>query len=645
MSTQLKLRRGTTAQHSTFTGAAGEVTVDTTKKTVVVHDGTTAGGVPLQKEAFQQSGTGATVRTVDAKLKDWVNVKDFGASSSNTAAQNKTALQTAIAAVDAAGGGYVMVPWDCPYGYKRTSRSTWPDLTGITNSVTVMDLSKGDTYTSPSIDGPQIRWWFKTTSNAVEDGGMHDGNGHWIRGRHHPYLFVSNDTQATGTVKERRAGVLTGYDGIASWAFGQGTKAGDTYTDDQLMDFRIAAFNNYGGGSHPDGTNALVIERTTGNFGFNSDPGGFGYNFTALSSAGSGVAVFKASGSTNCEVFLRNSNGSADDIRLKNTAGDFNLVVNGSQDFTVTKANARYGFGVSPSYKLDVSESRASNFVVNFKNTSSTNGYITQWTSASTGAATWNFLEAYSANGGDLEFKLSGAGNGTCDGSWTGGGADYAEYFEWEDGNPDGEDRRGFAVSLVGNKIKKAEPGEQVIGVVSGNPSVVGDAAALKWSEKYLKDDFGTYLTEPCEVWSWDEQVLVEPAQDAVPAQYEKRLVPVRVRLGESDIEELAEMDVLISAGRDAAEAIYKTVKHSYEFDKIPEGVVVPDNKEVTVVQRRVLNPAYDPNAKYVPREARKEWDCVGLMGKLRVRKGQVVGDRWVKMRDVSASVEEWLVR
>lgn len=52
MSTQLKLRRGTTAQHSTFTGASGEVTVDTTKKTVVVHDGTTAGGTPLALEAL-----------------------------------------------------------------------------------------------------------------------------------------------------------------------------------------------------------------------------------------------------------------------------------------------------------------------------------------------------------------------------------------------------------------------------------------------------------------------------------------------------------------------------------------------------------------------------------------------------------------
>lgn len=40
-------RRGTTAQHATFTGLLGELTVDTDKKVVVVHDGSTAGGFPL----------------------------------------------------------------------------------------------------------------------------------------------------------------------------------------------------------------------------------------------------------------------------------------------------------------------------------------------------------------------------------------------------------------------------------------------------------------------------------------------------------------------------------------------------------------------------------------------------------------------
>jgi len=47
MSTQLKLRGGTTAEHSTFTGAAREVTVDTDKNTLIVHDGVTAGGIEI----------------------------------------------------------------------------------------------------------------------------------------------------------------------------------------------------------------------------------------------------------------------------------------------------------------------------------------------------------------------------------------------------------------------------------------------------------------------------------------------------------------------------------------------------------------------------------------------------------------------
>ena len=49
MATQLQLRRGTTSETGSFTGAVGEVTVDTTKDTLVVHDGSTAGGHEVAK--------------------------------------------------------------------------------------------------------------------------------------------------------------------------------------------------------------------------------------------------------------------------------------------------------------------------------------------------------------------------------------------------------------------------------------------------------------------------------------------------------------------------------------------------------------------------------------------------------------------
>ncbi len=50
MAKLLKLRRGTTTQHSSFTGAEGEVTIDTDKDVPVVHDGSTAGGHPVAAE-------------------------------------------------------------------------------------------------------------------------------------------------------------------------------------------------------------------------------------------------------------------------------------------------------------------------------------------------------------------------------------------------------------------------------------------------------------------------------------------------------------------------------------------------------------------------------------------------------------------
>lgn len=49
--TQVQLRRGTAAQVAAFTGAAGEVTPDMTNKRLVLHDGTTLGGLPQASTA------------------------------------------------------------------------------------------------------------------------------------------------------------------------------------------------------------------------------------------------------------------------------------------------------------------------------------------------------------------------------------------------------------------------------------------------------------------------------------------------------------------------------------------------------------------------------------------------------------------
>ncbi len=51
MSRQIQIRRGTAAEHENFTGAIGEITMDTTNKTLRVHDGETTGGTALAKSS------------------------------------------------------------------------------------------------------------------------------------------------------------------------------------------------------------------------------------------------------------------------------------------------------------------------------------------------------------------------------------------------------------------------------------------------------------------------------------------------------------------------------------------------------------------------------------------------------------------
>ena len=68
MPKQVRLRRGTTAQHATFTGADGEITFDVSKKVLVVHDGVTPGGKPIDGFVKLSPGNPYVVQTLESTL-------------------------------------------------------------------------------------------------------------------------------------------------------------------------------------------------------------------------------------------------------------------------------------------------------------------------------------------------------------------------------------------------------------------------------------------------------------------------------------------------------------------------------------------------------------------------------------------------
>lgn len=110
--------RGTTAQHATYTGLPGELTVDTDKHVVVVHDGSTAGGVPMARadHVHPEYSIGAASGTVSGttKLSDATN-STSGADSGVAATPKavKAAYDKAVEAKNAADAAASSIdPWN-----------------------------------------------------------------------------------------------------------------------------------------------------------------------------------------------------------------------------------------------------------------------------------------------------------------------------------------------------------------------------------------------------------------------------------------------------------------------------------------------------------------------------------------------------
>lgn len=143
-------------------------------------------------------------------------------------------------------------------------------------------------------------------------------------------------------------------------------------------------------------------------------------------------------------------------------------------------------------------------------------------------------------------------------GAYNTSGADYAEMFEWVDGNLNDEDRVGKLVYLIGDKVT-IDPNGEPIGVVSATASVIGNNWSEQWEKRLLRDDFGREL------------------------------------LDEND--------------------------------------------------QPMVNPDFINNQEYAPRNERKEWAVIGLIGRLRIYKSEPVPSNWVKLQDISETVAEYLVK
>lgn len=193
-------------------------------------------------------------------------------------------------------------------------------------------------------------------------------------------------------------------------------------------------------------------------------------------------------------------------------------------------------------------------------NTSTAKAGVSEGTGTGTAFVIGNGTDSAASNAFRIDFN----GKPYAKSTLTTSGADYAEYFEWLDGNPDNEDRRGYFVTLDGINIKKAEKDDNyILGVISGLPSVVGNGDE-DWMGRYILDEFGAFIYEDFEY-----------------------------------------------------EVVVDTEEH---VDEETGEVTFVEIKETRVGTKYKENPDYDKTKEYIQREDRPEWSAVGMIGVLSVR-------------------------
>ena len=285
--------------------------------------------------------------------------------------------------------------------------------------------------------------------------------------------------------------------------------------------------------------------------------------------------------------------------------------------------NGYVGIGsTAPTAPLDVVATTGAAIARIVQNTSSSQSLYVKNSSASF-ASSMQYMSTElndSANGNfgwysdtnDVKIKMNTNGDGWWDGAADNGAADYAEYFEADSDNSSAKISHGTTVVLINGKIRPATSGEQPIGIIRPHDGVamVGNSAWSRWQRKGLRDDYGKRILEEYTTTVWTD--------------------------ADGELHDVA-TDELTQRGfvGDKAPPADAVVKDAYTDEDGITGKLT----------RTKQNPDWNTSHTYVQREDRPEWNIVGLLGQIPITKGQPTNSNWIKMWDISDTVEMWFVK
>lgn len=217
----------------------------------------------------------------------------------------------------------------------------------------------------------------------------------------------------------------------------------------------------------------------------------------------------------------------------------------------------------------------------------------------------FKFLEANSRTGDGKQgiplFKVDGEGTVYTETGVFSNRTGYAELFEWADGNKKNENRNGFVVATdEQGLLVPATEEDDVIGVVTESAAIVGNAGWNTWKNKFYYGEDKEAAKIKYKVVEWIDDVGV------LHSHYIKSL--------DKDFA-LPDNAIIYETDEDGSDMMYKQ-----------------------------MNDMFDPMQEYQDRRKRG-WAVVSMIGTTNLWKGQIVNPSWVKVKDVSDDLEQWILR
>jgi len=241
MPTQLQLRRGSNSDMSSFTGAEGELTVNTTNKSLHLHDGSTSGGIEFARADLSNSTAGWTVSDGTNTFTIVVGT-DTPLTVNGTSNQIDVAVGTDSVTISTPDSGVTAAS----YGSSTAIPVVTVDAKGRVTAVTTASITAGAADTDELSEGSSNLYFTNARADAritaalIDEDNFSSNSATRLPSQQSVKAYVDGTSYLTGSDGVSvSAGVLTADSTVVRTSGPQTIAGAKTYSDDAVFNGNV----------------------------------------------------------------------------------------------------------------------------------------------------------------------------------------------------------------------------------------------------------------------------------------------------------------------------------------------------------------------------------------------------------------------